>query len=110
MAQQIMNTMTGEEVQSSTKTNVLVVDDRPDGLLALEAVLSCAQYNLFKASSGQEALRSALFNDYAVILLDVQMPELDGFETATLLRENFRSRDTPIIFVTAINKEARHIN
>ena len=80
------------------------------GLLALEAVLSCDRYNLFKASSGKEALRCALFNDFAVILLDVQMPEMDGFETAKLLRENHRSQDTPIIFVTAINKEARHIN
>jgi len=93
-----------------TRTNILVVDDRPDGLLALEAVLACDQHNLFKASSGQEALRYALFNDFAVILLDVQMPELDGFETARLLRENHRSQDTPIIFVTAINKELRHIN
>ena len=86
------------------------MDDRPEGLLAMEAVLSSDQYNLFKASSGQEALRYALFNDFAVILLDVQMPEMDGFETATLLRQNYRTQDTPIIFVTAINKEVRHIN
>jgi len=102
--------MTEENTQTLTRTNILVVDDRPDGLLALEAVLSCDQYNLFKASSGQEALRCALFNDFAVILLDVQMPQMDGFETAKLLHENLRSRDTPIIFVTAISKEARHIN
>jgi PAS domain S-box-containing protein len=102
------------EVETNTttkiKTNILVVDDRPDGLLALEAVLSCDNYNLVTAASGYEALQNALCYDFAVILLDVQMPELDGFETARLLRENFRSRDTPIIFVTAINKEARHIN
>jgi len=92
------------------KANVLVVDDRPEGLLALEAVLSCERYNLFKASSGHEALSLALFNDFSVILLDVQMPELDGFETARLLRESKRAHDTPIIFVTAIHKELRHIN
>jgi PAS domain S-box-containing protein len=110
MAKQIMDIITEKEVKPLTRTDILVVDDRPDGLLALEAVLSCDEYNLFKASSGQEALRAALFNDFAVILLDVQMPEMDGFETAKLLRENFRSKDTPIIFVTAINKETRHIN
>jgi len=99
-----------KQVQPLTKTNILVVDDRPDGLLAMEAVLACEQYNLFKASSGHDAMRYALFNDFAVILLDVQMPELDGFQTASLLRENYRSKDTPIIFVTAINKELRHIN
>jgi PAS domain S-box-containing protein len=110
MAEQIMDMITEQEIQQLTRTNILVVDDRPDGLLALEAVLSCSQYNLFKASSGHEALRAALFNDFAVILLDVQMPELDGFQTARLLRENHRTKDTPIIFVTAINKEVRHIN
>jgi len=102
--------MATQEIFTATRANILVVDDRPDGLLALEAVLACDQYNLFKASSGQEALRLSLFNDFAVILLDVQMPEMDGFQTANLLRENYRSKDTPIIFVTAINKEIRHIN
>jgi len=98
------------EVHPQPPINILVVDDRPDGLLALEAVLACDQYQLFKASSGHEALRHAMFNDFAVILLDVQMPEMDGFETARLLRESYHSKDTPIIFVTAINKEVRHIN
>jgi DNA-binding response OmpR family regulator len=110
MVDQIMDTRIGIETQPLTRINVLVVDDRPDGLLALEAVLSCDRYDLFKASSGQEALQYALFKDFAVILLDVQMPQLDGFETAKLLRENYRSQHTPIIFVTAINKEIRHIN
>ena len=88
MAEQIMETKAVFEIQPLTKSNILVVDDRPDGLLALEAVLACDQYNLFKASSGQEALKYALFNDFAVILLDVQMPEMDGFECARLLRGN----------------------
>ena len=105
-----MDVTAGSAALPLTRSNILVVDDRPDGLLALEAVLSCDQYQLFKAGSGHEALRYALFNDFAVILLDVQMPEMDGFETARLLRDNYRSKDTPIIFVTAINKEVRHIN
>jgi PAS domain S-box-containing protein len=96
--------------QTSVRTNILVVDDRPEGLLALEAVFSDDNYNLIKASSGHQALQCSLLYDFAVILLDVQMPELDGFETAQLLRRNLRSQRTPIIFVTAINKEARHIN
>ncbi len=106
----MMNPALIVEAPSSTKVNILVVDDRPDGLLALEAMLSCENYNLIKASSGREALQYAALYDFAVILLDVQMPELDGFETAKLLRENYRSKNTPIIFVTAINKENRHIN
>jgi PAS domain S-box-containing protein len=93
-----------------TKTNVLVVDDRPDGLLALEAVLTSDSYNLIQANSGRKALECASEQDFAVILLDVQMPEMDGFECARLLREHPRTRTTPIIFVTAINKEERHIN
>lgn len=99
-----------EDIRIAVKPNILVVDDRPDGLLALEAVLTCDDYTLVKAASGQEALQQALAEDFAVILLDVQMPELDGFQTACRLRENPRARQTPIIFVTAINKEARHIN
>jgi PAS domain S-box-containing protein len=110
MAEPTIDTKLGAEIQLITRTNILVVDDRPDGLLALEAVLCSDQYDLIKASSGQEALQHALFNDFAVILLDVQMPGMDGFQTASLLRENHRSKDTPIIFVTAINKEIRHIN
>lgn len=92
-----------------TKTNILVVDDRPDGLLALEAVLACDSYNLIKASSGLEALSQLLYHEFAVILLDVQMPELDGFETARLIRESPRSKETPIIFVTAISKDTRNL-
>ena len=104
------NTISVTETKLAVKTNVLIVDDRPEGLLALEAVLSCDRLTLVKASSGREALQQALYNDFAVILLDVQMPELDGFQTAQLLRENYRSKTTPIIFVTAISKEAIHIN
>ncbi len=89
--------------------NILLVDDRPDGLLALEAVLACPEYTLVTASSGQEALSCMYDRTYAVVLLDVQMPIMDGFETARLMKQYEPSKDTPIIFVTAINKDSRHI-
>src|SRR5690349_18940767 len=84
-----------------------MVDDRPDNLLTLEAVLRTPGYNLVKANSGSEALRYLLDHDPAVILMDVQMPELDGFETAAIIRRSERTRDIPIIFLTALNKDER---
>jgi PAS domain S-box-containing protein len=98
-----------EPGEREEKVNILLVDDRPDGLLALEAVLSCPDYNLVSASSGIEALARLLEDDFAVILLDVQMPGMDGFETASLIKGRERCRDTPIIFVTAISKEPLYI-
>lgn len=83
--------------------NVLLVDDHPENLIALEAILGGLGQNLVKATSGAKALRSLLHHDFAVILLDVQMPEMDGFETATLIRQRERSRNTPIIFLTAFS-------
>ncbi|MCI0395573.1 MAG: response regulator [Chloroflexi bacterium] len=83
------------------KVNVLIVDDTPANLLALEAVLADLDQNLVKASSGREALKCLLQQDFAVILLDVNMPDIDGFETATLIRQRQRSEHTPIIFITA---------
>ncbi len=80
---------------------VLLVDDRPENLLALETLLTPVGYHLTRAESGREALRHVLQNDFAVILLDVQMPEMDGFETARLIRARERSRHTPIVFLTA---------
>ncbi|MBI1861069.1 MAG: response regulator [Deltaproteobacteria bacterium] len=85
--------------------NILLVDDRPDGLVTLEAVLSNPEYNLIKAGSGREALSALLDWEFAVIILDVQMPEMDGFETASLIKTREKSRTIPIIFVTAINKD-----
>src|SRR5579862_3207685 len=87
-----------------TKTNVLMVDDDPSNLLALEATLEGLNQNLFKANSGVEALRYLLDNQFAVILLDVQMPDMTGIETATLIRARERSRHTPIIFLTGAFK------
>jgi signal transduction histidine kinase len=81
-----------------------MVDDEPKNLLALDAVLGDMGYELVKAHSGKEALRCLMKDDFAVILLDVQMPEMDGFETASLIRSRERTRYTPIIFLTAVGK------
>ena len=80
---------------------ILLVDDMPQNLLALEAMLGDLSLDLVRAESGAEALRQVLQDDFAVILLDVLMSGLDGLETATLIRARERSRDTPIIFITA---------
>ena len=89
--------------------NILLVDDRPENLLALEAILEPLEQKLLYAHSGEEALRQLLHHDVAVILLDVQMPVLDGFETATLIKERERTKHVPIIFVTAISKDEEHV-
>src|SRR5262245_13034001 len=83
------------------KVNILLVDDRPANLLETEVILEELGQHVVKARSGEEALRSVLAEDFAVILLDVQMPGLDGFETARLIRTRKRSHHTPIIFLTA---------
>jgi signal transduction histidine kinase/DNA-binding response OmpR family regulator len=90
--------------------NILLVDDRQENLVALESVLSELGQNLVRAYSGREALKHLLHADFAVILLDVQMPEMDGFETASLIRARARSRHTPILFLTAINKDEDHVS
>ena len=84
--------------------NILLVDDQPANLLALEAVLESLGQNLVRANSGEEALRYLIQKDFAVILLDVLMPGMDGFETAGWIRHRDRSRHTPIIFLTAGGK------
>ena len=86
------------------KVNILLVDDHPENLLALEAILDNLGQNLVKANSGEEALKCLLDRDFAVILLDVQMPEMDGFETAELIRSRPKNQQTPIIFLTAFHK------
>jgi len=97
-----------EQETSAQKVKILLVDDRPANLLALETILEDLGQDLVKATSGKEALRYLLNNDFAVILLDVKMPEMDGFETAALIRERERSRHTPILFVTA-HKDDEHL-
>src|SRR5918911_1413374 len=84
---------------------ILLVDDTPQNLLALEAMLGDLCLDLVRAKSGAEALRQVLQDDFAVILLDVLMPGMDGLETAALIRERERSRDTPIIFITAAGRD-----
>jgi PAS domain S-box-containing protein len=89
---------------------VLLVDDRPHNLIALEAILEPLGHELVSATSGEEALRLLLHRDeFAVILLDVQMPGLDGFETAALIKERERTRNIPIVFLTAISKDQQNV-
>ncbi|WDP90854.1 MAG: diguanylate cyclase [Desulfobacter sp.] len=89
--------------------SILIVDDRPENLLTLEQVLESPDVDIIRAESGHEALEKTLDHEFALILLDVQMPVMDGYETATLLRGNKRTKNIPIIFVTAANKEEAHV-
>ncbi len=91
------------------KASILLVDDRPQNLVALEALLEGLDLNIVKATSGNEALSLMLEHDFALVLLDVQMPVMDGFETAEVMRSNQRTKNVPIIFVTAISKDQRHV-
>jgi PAS domain S-box-containing protein len=88
---------------------ILLVDDRPENLLALDAILEPLGQSLLYAHSGEDALRQLLQHEVALILLDVQMPGLDGFATASLIRQRERTRHIPIIFVTAISKDEEHV-
>ena len=96
-------------METKIKQKILLVDDRPENLLVLENILEEPDRELVKANSGKEALRYLLKDDYALILLDVQMPEMDGFETATMIRGREKSKSIPIIFVTAISNEEKNI-
>ncbi|WHY77868.1 response regulator [Neobacillus sp. WH10] len=94
---------------TTQKVNLLMVDNHPENLLALEAVLSSPHYNLVSATSGNEALKCLLKQEFAVILLDVQMPGLNGFETAKLIRAREKTKHIPIIFITAISQDLEHV-
>jgi len=85
---------------------ILLVDDREENLLALEAILGGLGHDLLRATSGAEALKHLLMHDVSLILLDVQMPEMDGYETAAHIKGRARTQDVPIIFLTAIDREA----
>ncbi len=105
------------EIQTQTQTtgekaipvNILMVDDAPANLLALEAVLKDLGQRLVRARSGREALRHLMNEEFAVILLDVAMPVMDGFETARLIRQRDKNRLTPIIFLTAVGRTDNEI-
>lgn len=90
---------------AEVKTNILLVDDDPVKRVALTAVLESLGHNIYQADSGQAALRLILRRDYAVVLLDVRMPDMDGFQIAEALRARKRSEHTPVIFITAYNQE-----
>jgi CheY-like chemotaxis protein len=93
-------------VHRSLPAKILLVDDRPENLLALEAILHGLGFELLKASSGEAALKRLLTHDVSLILLDVQMPGMDGFETAAHVKRREKTREIPIMFLTAIDGEA----
>ncbi|MDB6033153.1 MAG: Multi-sensor signal transduction histidine kinase [Verrucomicrobiales bacterium] len=101
--------MNGAARSGGKGVNILLVDDRDDKLLALEAILSTLGQNLVKARSGKDALRWLLKEEFAVILLDVTMPGIDGFETASLIRKRPSTEHTPIIFVTSVSASETNI-
>jgi len=96
-------------MQNNEKINILIVDDRVENLLVLESILEVLDINIVKATSGNEALGYMFDYDFAVVLIDVQMPEMDGFETAELMRSSGRTQHIPIIFVTAISKDKNFV-
>ncbi len=97
-------------MESDNSVNILLVDDHPENLLALEAVLADEPYRLIRANSGSEALKCLLRDEISLILLDVQMPDMDGFETARHIQAYERSRHIPIIFLSATSKDAIHLS
>jgi PAS domain S-box-containing protein len=102
----------GKESRPATdeiRASVLVVDDHPANLVALEAILAPLGHELVLARSGDEALRHILQREFALILLDVQMADMNGFETASFIKQHPRSRHIPIIFITAVNRDAIHV-
>lgn len=92
--------------QTEEKISILLVDDRPENLISLAAILENPGYRLVTAESGRDALKKLLDEEFALILLDVQMPVMDGFETASLIKKRDKSKHIPIIFVTALSLDA----
>jgi CheY-like chemotaxis protein len=99
-----------EDVASPIMAPLLIVDDRVEDLMALETLLAVPHYQIVKATSGAEALRVLLKMDFAVILLDARMPEMDGFEVASLIKRRERSRHTPLLFLTAAGPDVEFIH
>jgi two-component system, sensor histidine kinase and response regulator len=97
------------EVGFAEQANILLVDDRDENLLALEAILEPLGERLWRARSGRDALRELLRRDFALILMDAEMPDMSGFETASIIRQRARNQHTPIIFVTAYAEQGHHM-
>ncbi len=106
----VLSRVKAREARGGPQTDILLVDDREENLLTLEAALSSPRYRLFKATSGDAALRYLLDHEPALILMDVQMPGLDGYETASLIKSSQRTREIPIIFVTALNLDEHYVH
>ena len=98
-----------DSIRNSPRANVLVADDRPANVLAIRQILEPLDHNIVTASSGEEVFRSLLTAEFAVILLDVQMPIMDGFEIAAHIKRREKTRHIPIIFLTAVNQEPSDI-
>jgi response regulator RpfG family c-di-GMP phosphodiesterase len=94
-----------EDTRVDDKAKILLVDDREENLIALEAILSSLDQDLVRARTGEQALKALLTDEYAVILLDIVMPGMDGFETARDIKRRKKTRDVPIIFLTAVNSD-----
>src|SRR5438105_1270009 len=94
---------------ATEKANILLVDDRPENLRSLEAILDDLGETLVSVTSGEDALKRLLQQDFAAILLDVRMPGMDGLETAALIRQRERTKYTPIIFVTAYGEDQQQV-
>src|SRR5687768_3590418 len=105
----LVRRMSADLAPRQSEVKILIVDDQPANLVALEAVLEGLGHTLVKARSGEEALKCLLQDDFAVILLDVFMPGMDGFETAEFVRHRKRTRYTPIIFLTALGTSDTNI-
>ena len=88
---------------------ILIVDDRPENLISLQKVLQAHNFEVDTASSGEEALKKVLKNNYVLIILDVQMPDMDGFEVAEAISGFSKAKDTAIIFLSAVNTELKFI-
>lgn len=97
-------------MKPSEKVKILLVDDRPENLFSLEAILDETDRDIYKAESGNEALKLAIKHEFALILSDVQMPGMDGFEMLEILRTNPKNKLVPVIFVTAISKEEQYVH
>jgi PAS domain S-box-containing protein len=95
--------------EDEPRIRILYIDDQPANLLSLESLLETGGYEIVTAQSGAEGLRRLLEQDFALVLLDVLMPGMDGFETASMIRERRQTKDTPIIFITASNSDDTHV-